>query len=336
MSTSSEESKPKQRSDRNRVSGMKLFLSGIVSVLILAAIALFVVAKVGVARAAEHPVVVFGAQVFALPVASINGSAVGYADYLTDLDALRVFSSANPDQGAPSDDQLSDRVLSRLLAGTLVRDLADEFDVEVDEAALTGAEQELKDQFADQAALEQEMQNNFGWSYDTFVERILRPSLLEQSLAQAYMDGEISEGVTAGDDDGQEQVRARHILFQVGDETDKEEVKAEAQAVLERIKNGEDFAELAAEFGSDATRDVGGDLGWFFRGQMVPAFEEAAFGLEAGALAPELVETEFGFHIVETTDRRTVKDFSAFMNNQLKTADIKIYSDIHDPFAELR
>ena len=91
-----------------------------------------------------------------------------------------------------------------------------------------------------------------------------------------------------------EHVHARHIL--VNSET-------EAQAVLTRLQNGEDFAALAAQFSVDVTtRDNGGDLGWFPRGGLlVPEVEEAAFNLQPGAVSG-VIRSAWGYHIVQTLE----------------------------------
>jgi peptidyl-prolyl cis-trans isomerase D len=102
-----------------------------------------------------------------------------------------------------------------------------------------------------------------------------------------------------------EQVRARHILLKLAsDAGDAEvaEVEARAHAVLERLQAGEDFAEIAAEISDDpGSKANGGDLGFFRRGQMVKAFEEAAFALEPGSLS-DLVRSDFGFHIIRAEE----------------------------------
>ncbi len=74
--------------------------------------------------------------------------------------------------------------------------------------------------------------------------------------------------------------------------------QAEADAVMERLKAGADFAELAREISIDSSRDRGGDLGFFGPGEMIPAFEKAAMELEVGALSG-VVQTPMGFHIIK-------------------------------------
>ncbi|MFL7867660.1 MAG: peptidylprolyl isomerase [Anaerolineales bacterium] len=134
--------------------------------------------------------------------------------------------------------------------------------------------------------------------------------------------------VTADTPRVEEQVWARHILV---------EDEATAKTVIERLKNGEDFAALASEFSQDTGSAAnGGDLGWFGKGQMVPEFETAAFNLKDGEIS-EPIQSQFGWHIVQTLAhadlpltaseyqqaRQTA--FDNFLQNLRDESDVTIY-----------
>jgi parvulin-like peptidyl-prolyl isomerase len=88
-------------------------------------------------------------------------------------------------------------------------------------------------------------------------------------------------------------------------ELDENKMKEKAAGLLQRVKNGEDFAKLAQEFSDDpGSKEKGGDLGWFGKGQMVPEFEQAAFNLQPGQVS-ELIKSPFGFHIIKVEEKRT-------------------------------
>jgi len=82
------------------------------------------------------------------------------------------------------------------------------------------------------------------------------------------------------------------------------EVKNKAESILKKLLAGENFDQLAKENSEDSSAEQGGDLGWFGRGIMVPEFEEAAFALKKGDVTKQLVQTQFGYHIIKKTDER--------------------------------
>lgn len=107
-------------------------------------------------------------------------------------------------------------------------------------------------------------------------------------------------------------VKASHILFMTNEQNtpeEKAEAKQKALSVLAEIKAGANFAEMAAKYGTDGTKDRGGDLGWFGKGQMVKPFETACFGASKAGLLPNLVETQFGYHIVKVDVARMARKF---------------------------
>ena len=130
--------------------------------------------------------------------------------------------------------------------------------------------------------------------------RALRDTFFDKSVK-----GDVSDGVAKAYYEDQvkamkpeEEVQARHILV------DTEE---KAKEIADKLAKGGDFAALAKENSKDpGSKDDGGLLGFFGRGQMVPQFEEAAFRLKKGEVSPP-VKSQFGFHLIKVEDRREKK-----------------------------
>ena len=119
------------------------------------------------------------------------------------------------------------------------------------------------------------------------VEELFKLQLLESKMRDIVTADVITE---------EEHVKARHILLGLED-------RELAQDVLDRVMDGDSFAQLANELSTDSiSAGEEGNLGWFPRGQMVPTFEMAVFSAETGII-PTIVETQFGYHIVEVLGR---------------------------------
>lgn len=94
-----------------------------------------------------------------------------------------------------------------------------------------------------------------------------------------------------------EEVHARHILVKTEDE---------ANAILKQLASGGNFEAIAKEKSEDpGSKDNGGDLGFFAKGQMVPEFEAEAFTLKPGETSTKAIKTQFGYHIIKVEERRT-------------------------------
>ncbi|MDE3021764.1 MAG: peptidylprolyl isomerase [Pseudomonadota bacterium] len=99
-------------------------------------------------------------------------------------------------------------------------------------------------------------------------------------------------------------VEASHILFQVTPAVPLEILRAKAQEILQQVLAQPDlFPELARTYSNCTSAEVGGSLGQLLKGQTVPEFERVIFSLESGQIAPRLVESRFGLHIVRVERR---------------------------------
>jgi peptidyl-prolyl cis-trans isomerase C len=94
---------------------------------------------------------------------------------------------------------------------------------------------------------------------------------------------------------GEEEAHARHILVPT---------EEEAKKIIADLKKGADFAALAKQYSKDPGAAQGGDLGWFKKDEMVPAFSAAAFALQPGQVSDKPVKTEFGWHVIKLEDKR--------------------------------
>jgi len=122
---------------------------------------------------------------------------------------------------------------------------------------------------------------------DAYFTDKLKPLVTDAAVRKAYDQ-------QAAKVKGPERIRARHILVAT---------KAEAEAVIKRLNNGEKFADVAKQVSLDGSKDYGGDLGYFTAAEMVPAFSKAAFALQPGEISGP-VHTKYGWHVIKVEDRK--------------------------------
>lgn len=121
---------------------------------------------------------------------------------------------------------------------------------------------------------------------------------IDQPIDQTIIEGEYK--TYAEEVSKEEEVKARHILFEETDE-------AAAKDAIKRLEDGEDFAELAKELSTGPSGPSGGDLGYFTKGRMVPEFSEAAFSTKPGEFTKKPVKTQFGWHVILVEEKRKVQ-----------------------------
>jgi len=185
---------------------------------------------------------------------------------------------------------------------------------EVDEA-LTAQIQRIKSQFPSEDAFLEQLRSE-GLTLkrlrdqyrDEVKNQILKDMLIQKRLAGVRVSsGEVKRFYEANKDSLPEKpagVRLAHILLdtQPGQAT-RDSLLQYADLIRQKAIAGEDFALLAKTYSDDPSGAEGGDMGWFSRGEMVPEFEEVAFGLQPGQIS-DVVETPFGFHIIKGTGRK--------------------------------
>lgn len=248
------------------------------------------------------------ASVFGLAGCSDSGKDVVATSNLGDLTQADFYEQIKELAG--------EQLLGQILVEQILEDKYDVTDEEIDKEFKT-----LKDQYGEEfsSAIAQS-----GLTEDSLKDNI-RFQLLQEKAANdiKVTDKEIQ----AYYDQASQELNARHIL--VADE-------ATAKEVYDKLKAGGDFAKLAKEYSSDGSAEAGGELGWFTVGAMVPEFNDAAYALELNTVS-EPVKSEFGYHIIEVTDKRAIKDYGTLeeKKDEIKKTISATKADFNTKMAEL-
>jgi peptidyl-prolyl cis-trans isomerase C len=246
-------------------------------------------------------------------VARVNGEAINKADLQSAVTQLE--SRAGRTVPADQRDRVFRGVLDQLIAYRLLAQESVTRNVAVSDVDVDARAAEIRKQFPSEQVFQQtlEQQHMTEAEFRDDVRQGLRiTGLIDAELAarapvtaeqvnQFYASNSFQQG---------ERLRASHILIAVPENADaatKEAARAKATEILNQVKGGADFAELARQNSQDpGSAPRGGDLDYFERGQMVGPFEEAAFALAAGQTS-ELVETRFGYHIIKVVDKQAAR-----------------------------
>jgi peptidyl-prolyl cis-trans isomerase C len=243
-------------------------------------------------------------------LARVNGEAVTKVDL--DRMVKNMELSANKPVPAERRDEILRQVLDQLVTYTVLSQETRTRQVKVTDTEVEGNVKQMRAQFPNEAEFNKALaargltieKLRSDARVDLSINKMMEAEMATQPLPS---DAQVREFYDKNPDKF-ETVRASHILFKFDEKADdasKKKLLAEAQAVLTQAKGGSDFAELARKHSKDGSAAQGGDLDFFPRGKMVPAFDQAAFALLPGQIS-DIVTTQFGYHIIKQTDRRPV------------------------------
>ncbi len=123
---------------------------------------------------------------------------------------------------------------------------------------------------------------------NALLKKDISPLVTDDKLKAIYQDKYASKP-------GEPEIHAEHILLKT---------QADAQAVIDQLGKGANFEDLAKSKSTDPNASNGGDLGWFKKGDMVPAFSDAAFALQKGQYSKAPVQSPYGWHVIKVLDTR--------------------------------
>jgi peptidyl-prolyl cis-trans isomerase C len=239
-------------------------------------------------------------------VAVVNGTPIEQSLFETTL-------AQSQQQAAQQGQSVSqEQVLESLIEEELLYQASIEQDVDVADEDVAGQFEQTKSNFQSDEQFETAL-SQAGLTPDELRNQIRRSLAINQLITQ-----EIGQDFSVTEEESREfydnnpqffeqgeQIEARHILLSTqgveGDDAVAEK-REKAEELKQELEDGADFAELARQESEGPSASRGGSLGTFGRGQMVPGFEEAAFNLEEGEIS-DVVETQFGFHIIQVTNK---------------------------------
>jgi parvulin-like peptidyl-prolyl isomerase len=208
--------------------------------------------------------------------------------------------------------ELKEKIIEQMIDEKILIQEGKRKKIKVNNKEIQDGIEEIKKRFATEEEYNQELAKQ-GISGEKFKEQVK-----EQLMVIKLIDQEVKAQVVSPTDSEiedfykqneaemvePEQVRVRHILIKVDENTNKEEALKRIKEILKEAKKGKtSFAELAKKYSEDLSAPKGGDVGFFIRGQMVRKFEEAAFALQVGEIS-DVVETEYGYHIIQCIEKK--------------------------------
>ncbi|MBN2443574.1 MAG: peptidylprolyl isomerase [Spirochaetales bacterium] len=194
-------------------------------------------------------------------------------------------------------------IANQLIDSILLMDQAREENITISADEIDQYIQRVKASYKSEGEFQQAL-TTIGDTLEGFKEKIRDNMMLRKYLSDEFYakvvveEDEMKKFFTANEEHfySPEKINASHILF-------TKEDKAKAEEIREALVKGKNFSDTAKEFSQCPSKEKGGELGLFTRGQMVPEFEKAAFQLKVGEISG-VVETQFGYHIIKVTSKQ--------------------------------
>lgn len=220
-------------------------------------------------------------RIIPYPAVIVNNKILTYYKFQKEMDSLTRFyqEQAQSDKriAIPPRSEIKRQVIEMMIKNELMRQLAKKYRVAVTAAELDGQIQEMIKiiGISSLSDLEKMLNKLYGWGIKDFKENVIIFLVMGQKLQRVIiLDDDLNQ----------------KALEKIKD------IRKEATAA------GADFSELAKKYSEDATAGIGGDLGYFGKGQMIPEFEEAVFKMNVGDIS-EIIKTPFGYHLVKLEEK---------------------------------
>lgn len=278
-------------------------------------------------------------------VATVNGEEILASSVAKEQSMLtqQMAGRVDPSQMDAVAAGMKQQAFVNIMKRILLRQAADKEGMKVSEEEKTAKIELVKSNFPSEEEFNAQLGVS-GLTYEEFekeIEYTVKVEKLIENMSATLEETTVEEAKSFYDSntdqfENPERVKASHILIKT-EAADTEEIKAEKRKRIEdllvRVKGGQEFADIASENSDCPSSKNGGDLGFFGKGQMVKAFEDAAFALEKGEISG-IVETRFGYHIIKLTEKEAAKttpfdeiskDIVEYLFNMKKQMEIEKY-----------
>lgn len=277
-------------------------------------------------------------------VAIVNGSVITGEEFNRELSPIKQRISQQKQKISSAQlEGIRNEILDNLINLELLFQESQNNEIKVEKEAIDSQMNVLKQKFSNDTEFKKFL------SELNLSESALKLKIKKAIAIQKLIETQIAQKIKISDEESKvyydtypdlfkqpEQIKASHILIKVesgADEIKKSEAKQKIKNIQQKLNKSENFAALAKEFSEGPSKNNGGDLGYFQRGQMVKSFEDVAFSLKIDEVS-DIVETQFGYHLIKVVDKKPEKtiayenvkeDLAQHLKQEKTNQDVKIY-----------